>query len=159
MWVHGENGDKDGNAGALRASECPQHRVDAGGRNIPPPTVRQVRYEGPPEGAKWASPGDRAVYERSGEEETAAGRYGDKRELVAGFRSIWITHRFGVGDQIPGEDTDGNIRRLAGGGWKPPEGKTKLGTAGQGAYQGGRRPEGVTGVIHRRDTGCFDLRV
>ena len=51
--VPGETGDKDGDAGALRALACPQHRGYAEGRKIPPPTVRQVRHAGPPEGAEW----------------------------------------------------------------------------------------------------------
>ena len=102
-------------------------------RKLPPPTVRQVQHAGPPEGAEWASPGDRAVCERSGEEETAAGRDGDEGEVGAGFQSIWGTNRVGVRIQIPGEDPDGIRRRLAGSGQKPQEGEEKLGTAFQGA--------------------------
>ena len=59
----GETGDEDGDAGALRAPACPRHRGDAGGRKLPPPTVRPVQHAGPPEGAKWEPPGDRAVCE------------------------------------------------------------------------------------------------
>ena len=40
--VPGDTGNKDCNAGALRAPECPRHRGDAGGRKITAPTVRQV---------------------------------------------------------------------------------------------------------------------
>ena len=80
-------------------------------------------------------------------------------ELGSGFQSIRGTHRVGVVIQIPGEDPDGNIQQLAGGGQKPQEGKAKLGTAVQGSYQGGRRPKGVTGVLHCRDTGYFSLLV
>ena len=60
--VRRENGKKDGNAGALRALACPQYFSDAGGRELPPPTVRQVRYAGPLEGAEWAAPRYCAVY-------------------------------------------------------------------------------------------------
>ena len=82
--VPGESGDEDGNAGALRAPACPRHRGGAGAKKLPPPTVRQVRYAGPPEGAERTAPGDRAVPQGSGEEETAAGREGDEGELRAG---------------------------------------------------------------------------
>ena len=34
-----------------------------------------------------------------------------------------------------------------------------MGTSVQGAWQGGRRPKGVKGVLHRRDPGGFDLWV
>ena len=40
--VPGETGNEDGNAGALRATECPRHRGDSEVRKPPPPTVRQV---------------------------------------------------------------------------------------------------------------------
>ena len=40
--VPGESGDKDSDAGALCAPACPRHCGDAGGRKLPPPTVRQV---------------------------------------------------------------------------------------------------------------------
>ena len=40
--VPGESGDKDGNAGALCAPECPQQSDDFEGRKLPPPTVRLV---------------------------------------------------------------------------------------------------------------------
>ena len=83
--VPGENGDKDGDAGALCGPECPRHRGDYGGRKLPPPTVRQVQHAGTTEGAEWASPRDRTVYERSGEEDTADGRDGDEGALGAGF--------------------------------------------------------------------------
>ena len=63
--VPGGPGNEDGNAGALRAPECPRHRGDAGGRKLPPPTVCQVRHAGSQEGAQWAPPGDRAVCKRS----------------------------------------------------------------------------------------------
>ena len=73
-----ETGNEYGDAGALRAPACPRHRGDSGGRKLPPPTVRQVRHAGPPEGAEWAPPGDRAVCERGGEKETAAGWDGNE---------------------------------------------------------------------------------
>ena len=38
------NGDEDGDAGALRAPAYPQHRGDAGGRKLPPPTVGGVSF-------------------------------------------------------------------------------------------------------------------
>ena len=57
----GENGDEDGDAGALCAPACIRHCGDAGGRKLPPTTVRQVRHAGPLEGDELASPGDRAV--------------------------------------------------------------------------------------------------
>ena len=69
------------------------------------------------------------------------------------------TNRVGVRIQIPGENPDGDGLRLAGGGRKLQEGKEKLGTSVHGAWGGGRRPEGVKGVLHRRDTGCFALWV
>ena len=68
-----ETGDEDGDAGALCAPACPRHRGDAGGRKLLPPTVPRVLHAGPPEGAELAPPGDRAVCERGGEKETAAG--------------------------------------------------------------------------------------
>ena len=34
-----------------------------------------------------------------------------------------------------------------------------MGTAGQVTYQGGRRPQGVTDILHRHDIGCFALWV
>ena len=34
-----------------------------------------------------------------------------------------------------------------------------MGTSGQGAYQGGRRPKGAMGILHLRDTGCFAFRI
>ena len=71
--VPGETGDEDGDVGALCAPACPLHRGDDGGRKIHPPTMRQVRHAGPPEGAEWAPPGDCAVCERGREKETAAG--------------------------------------------------------------------------------------
>ena len=131
--VPGETDDEDDDTGALRALACPRHRGDSGGRKLPPPTVRQVRHSGPPEGAEWASPGDRAVCERSRGEETAAGRDRDEGKLGAGFRSIWGTDRVGVGIQILGEDPDGDRRQLVGGGRKSQEGEAKLGAAVQGA--------------------------
>ena len=82
--VPGESGDEDANTGALCAPACPRHRGDAGGRKLPPPPVRQALHGGPPEGADWAAPGDRAVSQESREEETAAGRGRDEGELGAG---------------------------------------------------------------------------
>ena len=154
-----ESGDGDGNAGALCAPECPQHRGDAGGRNPPLPTVLQVRHEGPQEGAERAAPGDRAVPQGGGEEETAAEREGDKAELGAGVRSVRGANQKRIGIQIPGENPDGDGRRLAGSGWKPRESKEKLGASVQGAQQGGRRPKGVKGVLLRRDPGGVALWV
>ena len=84
--VPGESGNKDGNAGALRAPACPQNRGDAGGRKIPPPTVRQVRHAGPPEGAEQAAHGDCAVPQGSGEEDMATDIEGDEGELGAVVR-------------------------------------------------------------------------
>ena len=40
--VPGESGDEDGSAGEIRAPACPRHRGYAGGRKLPPPTVRPV---------------------------------------------------------------------------------------------------------------------
>ena len=79
-----ESGDKDGNAGALRAPACPRHRGDSVGRKLPPPTVRPVRHAGLPEGAERAAPGYRTVPQGSGTEETAAGGGGDVGEFRAG---------------------------------------------------------------------------
>ena len=76
--------DEDGNAGALRAPECPWHCGDAGGRKLPPPTVRPVRHAGLPVGAERAAPGDHPVPQGSGKEDTTAGRDGDEGELGAG---------------------------------------------------------------------------
>ena len=84
VGVPGESGDEDGNAGALRAPACPQQRGDAGGRKLPPPTVRPVQHAGPQEGAKRAAPGDCAVPQGSRKEEMAAGRDRDEGELGAG---------------------------------------------------------------------------
>ena len=82
--VPGEIGDKDSNAGALRAPECSRQRDDTGGRKLLPPMVRPVRHSGTPEGAERAAPGDRTVPKWSGKEEMTAGRDGDKGELGAG---------------------------------------------------------------------------
>ena len=79
-----ESGDKDVNAGALLAPEFPRHRGDAGGRKLPPPTVRPVQHAGPLEGAERAAPEDRTVPQGRGKEETAADRDGDEGELRAG---------------------------------------------------------------------------
>ena len=128
-----ETGNEDGEAGALHAPACPRHRGDAGGRKLPPPTVRQVQHAGPLEGDEWAPRGDRAVCKRGGEKETTARRDGDKGELRAGFRIIRSIHLVGVGVQIHWEDLDGNRLQLAGGGQESQEGKAKLGTSGQGA--------------------------
>ena len=40
----GQSCDKDGNAGALLAPSCPQHRGDPGGSKLPPPTVRPMQH-------------------------------------------------------------------------------------------------------------------
>ena len=60
---------------------------------------------------------------------------------------------------MPGENPDGDRRQLASSGRKPQEVEEKLGTSVQGAWQGGRRPKGVKGVLHRRDRCCFALWV
>ena len=96
---------------------------------------------------------------RGVEKETAAGRDGDKGELGAGFQSLRGTHRVGDGVQIPREDFDGNRQQLAGGGRESQEGEAKLGMAGKGIWQGGRRPQGVMDILHCRDTGGSALRV
>ena len=93
------------------------------------------------------------------EKEKAAGRDGDEGELRADFQSIWSSHQVGVRVQIPGEDLDSDRRRLAGGGQESQEGNAKLGKAGQGYKQGGRRPQGVTEILNCRDTGCLALWV
>ena len=82
LW---ETGDEDYDAGAICAPACPRHRGESGGRKLPPPTVPQVRHAGPPSGAEWESPGDRAVCKRSEEEETAADRDKYEGELGVGF--------------------------------------------------------------------------
>ena len=52
----GESGNKDGNAGALLAPECPQHHGDSGGGKIPPPTVRPMQHAGHQAGLERTSP-------------------------------------------------------------------------------------------------------
>ena len=81
--VHGQSGDKDGNAGALRAPACPRHRGDSGGRKIPSPTVRPVQHASPPAGVEQAAPGHSAVQEGGGTEEMTAGRGRDAGEYGA----------------------------------------------------------------------------
>ena len=84
VGVPGESGDEDGNAGALLAPACPQHRGDSGRRKPPPHTVLPVRHAGLPEGAERAAPGYRTVPQGVGTEETAAGRGGDAGKFGAG---------------------------------------------------------------------------
>ena len=48
----GLSGDEDGDAGALPAPECPQHRGHSVGGKPPPPTVHTMQYDGPPAGPK-----------------------------------------------------------------------------------------------------------
>ena len=48
---------------------------------------------------------------------------------------------------------------MAGSGQEYQEGKSKLGAAGKGAWQGGRRPQVVTDILHRCDTGSSALWV
>ena len=79
-----ETGNEYGDAGALRAPECPRHRGDSGGRKLPPPTVRQMRHAGTPEGAEQAAPGYRTVPQGDRTEETEAGGGGDAGEFGAG---------------------------------------------------------------------------
>ena len=102
---------------------------------------------------------DCAVCKRGREKETVADRDVEEGEFGAGFRSLQGTHRVGDGVQIPRKDFDSDKQRLAGGGRESQEGEAKLGTAGKGAWQGGRRPQGVTEILHRRDTGGSALRV
>ena len=56
-----QSGDEDGNAGALRAPACPQHRGGSVGRKPPPPTVRPMRHAGPPEVLERTAPGHSTV--------------------------------------------------------------------------------------------------
>ena len=121
--------------------------------------VRQVRHAGPLEGAEQASPRDRAVPQGSREEETAAGRERDEVELGVGVRSVRGANQKRIVIQIPGENPDGDGRRLAGGGWKPWESEENLGASVQGARQGGCGLKGVKGVLYRRDPGGVALWV
>ena len=63
------------------------------------------------------------------------------------------------GVKIPGDNTDGDGRQLAGCGWKPQESEKKLGTFVTGDRQGGSIPKGVAGVLHRSDSGLLSLWV
>ena len=71
------SGYEDRNAGALIATECPQHRGDSGGRKLPPPTVLPVQHTSPPAGVERAAPGHRAVQKGGGTKETTTGGGGD----------------------------------------------------------------------------------
>ena len=83
--VPGQSGDEDGNAGALCAPACPQHRSDSGGKKPPPPTVRPVRHSSPLEGVERAAPGYSVVQQGGGTEEKTAGRGGYAGEYGAGL--------------------------------------------------------------------------
>ena len=48
----GPSGDEDGNAGALTALSCPQHRGHSGGGKPSPPIVHLMRHSSPPTGAE-----------------------------------------------------------------------------------------------------------
>ena len=80
-----ESGDEYGNAGALRALACPQHRGDSGVRKLPPPIMRPVQHISPPEGAERAAPGYSTMPQGSRKEETTAGGGGDVGEFGAGI--------------------------------------------------------------------------
>ena len=83
--VPGQSGDKDGNAGALRAPACPQHRGDNVGKKLPPPTVRPVRHASPPAGVERTAPEHSAVQKGDRMEETTAGGGGYAGEYGAGL--------------------------------------------------------------------------
>ena len=53
----GEGGNEDGNAGALCAPACPQHRGDSVGRKLPPPTVCPMQHAGPQAGLERTATG------------------------------------------------------------------------------------------------------
>ena len=81
----GPSGDKDINAGALPAPECPQHRDHPGGGKLPSPTVCLMLHAGPPTGPEQQAPGHSLVCQGSGAEEVAACGCGDEGEFRAGL--------------------------------------------------------------------------
>ena len=83
--VPGQSGNKDDNAGALRAPACPRHRGDSVGRKLPPPTVRPVQHASPPAGVERVAPGHSAVQKGGGAEEMMTGGGGDAEEYGAGL--------------------------------------------------------------------------
>ena len=84
----GPSGDEDGNAGALTAPLCPQHRGCSVGGKLPPPTVRPMQPAGPPVGPERQASVQGPLCQGSGEKEAAAHRGGDEGELGAGLRGI-----------------------------------------------------------------------
>ena len=108
--VPGESGDKDSNAGALRATTCPQHCGDYGGRKLLPPTVRPMRHSGPQAVPERTAPGHGTVCKGGGAEETTACGGGDEGEFGAGLRGIRVTYKECFGISIPGEGVDGRRR-------------------------------------------------
>ena len=77
---------------------------------------------------------------RGGAELKATGRDGHEGELGAGISRIQTTDGGGIGVLVPRAASDGNGRRLAGGGGERQEGAEKLGTLGSGTWQGGGGP-------------------
>ena len=95
--VPGQSGNKDGNAGALRAPACPRHFGDSGGRKLTPLMVRPMRHAGPPAGLERAAPGHSKVLKGGGAEEATAGGGGDAGEFGAGLRGLQGAYQECVG--------------------------------------------------------------
>ena len=81
----GPSDNEDGNAGALPAPACPQHRGHSGGGKPPPPTVRPMRHYVPLTGPERQALFHNPVCQGSGAEDAASRRGRDKGELRAGL--------------------------------------------------------------------------
>ena len=106
----GQSGDEDGNVSALRATVCPRHHGDSGGRKLPPPTVHLMRHAGSQEGLERTAPGHSTLCMGFGAEETTACRGGGEVEFRAGLRGLRGSYKECVGISIPGEVVDGGRR-------------------------------------------------
>ena len=98
--IPGPSGDEDGNAGALPAPACPQHRGYSGGGKLPPPTVRPMRHASPLTGPERQAPSHGTVCQGGRAEETTArgGRGRDEGEFGAVLQGIQRTDKkcFGI---------------------------------------------------------------
>ena len=87
--VTGNSGDEDGNAGALCAPSCPQHRGDSVESKLPPPTVRPMQHAGPQAGLERMAPGHGTVCTRGRAEEMTACGGEDAGEFGAGLQGAY----------------------------------------------------------------------
>ena len=82
----GNIGNEDGNAGALRVTECPRHRGDSGGKKLPPPTARPMKHAVPQAGLERTTTGHGILCKGGVDEDTTACGGGDAGEFGAGLR-------------------------------------------------------------------------